>query len=82
MTPVTSVHTGLLFYRILAGKFNVWRRQDGAGYFVSSNGTFVHKYPLIFRYNDWFVLEIITHRDNGQGKRFCSKEKNTCIDLL
>jgi hypothetical protein len=31
-----------------------------AGYFVSSKGIFVHKYPLILRYNDWLVLEIIT----------------------
>ena len=29
-------------------------------YFVSSKGIFVHKYPLILRYNDWLVLEIIT----------------------
>jgi hypothetical protein len=27
---------------------------------VPSKGIFVHKYPLILRYNDWLVLEIIT----------------------
>ena len=29
-------------------------------YFVSSKGIFVYKYPLILRYSDWLVLEIIT----------------------
>ena len=49
------------FRGVFGGKIcNVWRRQDGAGYFVSSKGIFVHKYPFILRYSDWLVLEIIT----------------------
>ena len=35
-------------HRVFGGKVcDVWRRQDGAGYFVSSKGIFVYKYPLI-----------------------------------
>ena len=48
-------------------------------YFVSSKGIFVHKYPFILRSNDWLVLEI---KLNGQGKRFCGKERNTCKFIL
>ena len=60
MTPVTSVSYGTSpsppsFWR---ENCNVWRRKDGAGYFVASKGIFVHKYPLILCYSDWLVLEL------------------------
>ena len=47
----------------LAGKFNVWgiwRRQDGAGYFVSSKGFLFTNTHLFYVIDDWLVLEIIT----------------------
>ena len=31
-----------------------------AGYFVLSKGHFCSQIPVILRYNDWLVLEIIT----------------------
>jgi hypothetical protein len=47
---VTSGTYGTSFGGVFGGKIcKVWRRQDGAGYFVSSKGIFVHKYPLILR---------------------------------
>ena len=54
MTPVTSV-----FWRENLC-FMFGEDKMAAGYFVSSKGIFVHKYPLILHYNDWLVLEIIT----------------------
>jgi hypothetical protein len=64
----------------LAGKFVMFGEDKKAlVYFVSSKGIFVHKYPFILRSNDWLVLEI---QLNGQGKRFCGKERNTCKFIL
>jgi hypothetical protein len=40
---------------------NISRRQDGAGLILRViKGRFCLKYPLILRYSDWLVLEIIT----------------------
>ena len=81
ITHVTSVSYGTFSFtiRVFGGKIcNVWRRQDGAGYFVSSKGIFVHKYPLILRYSDWLVLEIITLGKHSVVKR----EIRVVIDLF
>jgi hypothetical protein len=47
----------------LAGKFimfHVWRRQDGCQLLRVIKGHFCSQIPVILRYNDWLVLEIIT----------------------
>ena len=71
-------HTGLrLQHRVFGGKIcNVLGGGDKS---FHERAFFVHKYPLILRYNDWLVLEIITQ---WTWKRFCGKEKNTCSHWL
>jgi hypothetical protein len=62
MTPVTSVSYGTSPspQSFLAGKLTMFGEDKMTPvYFVSSKGILVHKYPLILRYNDCLVLEII-----------------------